>query len=153
MSAHMRQILDSLSSAQLDLPLRRMVYRLERIGRRQYVQTVYKPTESDDELLESFRRLRGVPGSRFYLYFKRHIIQQPLERRDLYFRCDGHLAQWMLADDAITVGGGDTTIEPGAVERDLMDYVILRCVVGSRAYGLAEGESDTDRRGIYLPPR
>lgn len=34
----------------------------------------------------------------------------------------------------------------------LRDHVIYRCVVGSRAYGLDHGESDTDRRGIYLPP-
>lgn len=34
----------------------------------------------------------------------------------------------------------------------LYDYVIYRCVVGSRAYGLDEAGSDTDRRGIYLPP-
>ncbi|MEZ4727824.1 MAG: nucleotidyltransferase domain-containing protein [Caldilineaceae bacterium] len=25
-------------------------------------------------------------------------------------------------------------------------------MVGSRAYGLAHEESDTDRRGVYLPP-
>ncbi len=31
-------------------------------------------------------------------------------------------------------------------------YVIYRCVVGSRAYGLASDASDVDRRGIYLPP-
>lgn len=31
-------------------------------------------------------------------------------------------------------------------------YVIYRCVVGSRAYGLEEPDSDTDRRGFYLPP-
>ena len=37
-------------------------------------------------------------------------------------------------------------------EFDLMDCVIYRCVVGSRAYGLDEDESDTDRRGVYLPP-
>ena len=37
-------------------------------------------------------------------------------------------------------------------EFDLMDCVIYRCVVGSRAYGLDEEASDTDRRGIYLPP-
>jgi len=30
--------------------------------------------------------------------------------------------------------------------------VIFRCVVGSRAYGLDGPGSDTDRRGIYLPP-
>ncbi|MDP9378564.1 MAG: nucleotidyltransferase domain-containing protein [Chloroflexota bacterium] len=35
---------------------------------------------------------------------------------------------------------------------DLYGYVILRCVVGSRAYGLDEDGSDTDRRGLYLPP-
>jgi uncharacterized protein len=37
-------------------------------------------------------------------------------------------------------------------EYDLRDFVIYRCVVGSRAFGLAGDESDTDRRGIYLPP-
>lgn len=37
-------------------------------------------------------------------------------------------------------------------EHDLYRNVIYRCVVGSRAYGLDDAESDTDRRGIYLPP-
>lgn len=32
------------------------------------------------------------------------------------------------------------------------DYVIYRCVVGSRAFGLSNAQSDTDLRGIYLPP-
>ncbi|MFN0136896.1 MAG: DNA polymerase beta superfamily protein [Phycisphaerae bacterium] len=31
-------------------------------------------------------------------------------------------------------------------------HVILRCVVGSRAYGLEHDQSDTDIRGVYLPP-
>ena len=34
----------------------------------------------------------------------------------------------------------------------LFDRVIYRCVVGSRAFGLEADQSDTDRRGIYLPP-
>lgn len=37
-------------------------------------------------------------------------------------------------------------------ERELYDHVIYRCVLGSHAYGLANEASDTDRRGIYLPP-
>ena len=37
-------------------------------------------------------------------------------------------------------------------EYDLFDHVIYRCVVGSRAYGLDDQGSDTDRRGVYLPP-
>lgn len=35
---------------------------------------------------------------------------------------------------------------------ELEDFIIYRCVVGSRAYGLDTGDSDTDRRGIYLAP-
>lgn len=34
----------------------------------------------------------------------------------------------------------------------LFDRIIFRCVIGSRAYGLDDESSDTDRRGIYLPP-
>ena len=37
-------------------------------------------------------------------------------------------------------------------ELNLYDYVIYRCVVGSRAFGLDNKNSDTDLRGIYLPP-
>ena len=33
----------------------------------------------------------------------------------------------------------------------LFDRVIFRCVIGSRAYGLDDEESDTDYRGIFLP--
>ncbi len=42
---------------------------------------------------------------------------------------------------------------PAAAARaNLTDRVILRCVIGSQAYGLAGDDSDVDRRGIYLPP-
>jgi predicted nucleotidyltransferase len=39
-----------------------------------------------------------------------------------------------------------------AAEFDLEEFIIYRCVVGSRAYGLDQDDSDTDRRGIYLAP-
>ena len=38
------------------------------------------------------------------------------------------------------------------VAHDPFDRVILRSVVGSRAYGLDGPGSDTDRRGVFLPP-
>ena len=37
-------------------------------------------------------------------------------------------------------------------EHGLWDGVILKVVCGSRAYGLDDDASDTDRRGVYLPP-
>lgn len=39
----------------------------------------------------------------------------------------------------------------GAFDK-LTEFIIYKCVVGSRAYGLEHEMSDTDRRGIYLPP-
>ncbi|MFJ2823782.1 DNA polymerase beta superfamily protein [Streptomyces toxytricini] len=32
------------------------------------------------------------------------------------------------------------------------DHTVYACVMGSRAFGLATGASDTDRRGVYLAP-
>ena len=67
--------------------------------------------------------------------------------------------------------GGDAELKPGETvarkhfqrqvtsgihqvgeQSDLYQYVIYRCIVGSRAYGLESEASDFDRRGIYLPP-
>lgn len=53
------------------------------------------------------------------------------------------LARWQDAGlaPAAVLGGGA-----------LFDRVILRVVIGSRAYGLDQDGSDTDRRGVFLPP-
>ena len=42
--------------------------------------------------------------------------------------------------------------ELGEVTEDLRPWIIYRCQVGSKAFGLASGDSDDDLRGIYLPP-
>jgi predicted nucleotidyltransferase len=50
---------------------------------------------------------------------------------------------------------GRDAVEPVSgplAEYDLYPHVIYRCVVGSRAYGLDDEQSDTDLRGVYLPP-
>jgi uncharacterized protein len=44
---------------------------------------------------------------------------------------------------------------PGSTEAgefELERFIIYRCIVGSRAYGLDTDDSDTDLRGIYLAP-
>lgn len=44
------------------------------------------------------------------------------------------------------------TAEISLADRNLYNYVIYKCIVGSRAFGLDMENSDIDRRGIYLPP-
>ena len=48
-------------------------------------------------------------------------------------------------------GEGIETTARGIDFEDWQPFIIYRCVVGSRAYGLDRPGSDTDRRGIYLP--
>jgi hypothetical protein len=48
-------------------------------------------------------------------------------------------------------GGEIGDIAHSVAQTDLNERVIYRCVIGSQAYGLADTESDVDRRGIYLP--
>jgi len=47
---------------------------------------------------------------------------------------------------------GDISAPQPLAEYNLFQHVIYRCVIGSRAYGLDHESSDTDLRGIYLPP-
>ncbi len=45
---------------------------------------------------------------------------------------------------------GDSLVS--ADRTNLYERVIYRCIIGSRAYGLDDEQSDTDYRGIFLPP-
>ncbi|MFD8454820.1 nucleotidyltransferase domain-containing protein [Streptomyces coelicoflavus] len=41
---------------------------------------------------------------------------------------------------------------PGNPETLVRDHTVYACVMGSRAFGLATEDSDTDRRGVFLAP-
>ena len=57
-----------------------------------------------------------------------------------------------LRRNEFTIRKQHTSAAATMEESDLYPYVIYRVIVGSRAYGLHTEASDTDRRGIYLPP-
>jgi hypothetical protein len=83
-------------------------------------------TQSPTDHLHAYR-VRFVDGDEAAIHRHEFAIRKHLHR-------DGLVSQESPAD------------------ADLYRYVIYRCIVGSRAYGLDDAESDTDRRGIYLPP-
>ena len=66
-------------------------------------------------------------------------VEETLRREDVVM-----LAQYKEGE----IGDAQTI----AAQNNLYERVIYRCVIGSRAYGLDHSESDTDRRGIYVPP-
>ena len=84
--------------------------------------------------------LRALPGPGEYLVRLANGIETVVSRQQLKIR-----------KQLVPGGVGDLGQEVLAGV-DLYEYVIYRCIVGSRAYGLDHEESDTDRRGIYLAP-
>jgi predicted nucleotidyltransferase len=66
-------------------------------------------------------------------------VEDPVHREDLML-----LAEFKAGE----IGDASLT----AARHDLFKRVIFRCIIGSRAYGLDGEQSDTDYRGVYLPP-
>ena len=85
------------------------------------------------------------------------IIESPNDNSQRYrvMFPDGETSELYRQDLAIRKQLQSLTFDrPDALpgDEDLYQYVIYKCVVGSRAFGLDVEDSDIDRRGIYLPP-
>lgn len=86
------------------------------------------------------------------------VVSGPSDREDNGYSiifADGNEAQ--VPRDRVTMLARfqEDNQHPGqmaAVRETLKRRVIFRCVIGSRAYGLDGETSDTDRRGVFLPP-
>lgn len=85
------------------------------------------------------------------------IVKSPQDRRHAYrVRFPDGFEAAFSHDNVMLLAeykqGSINDAEQVLAKHGLFDRVIFRCVIGSRAYGLDDENSDTDRRGIYLPP-
>lgn len=69
------------------------------IGKGMCIQTVYNVKLTG--LSENYKTLFKVPGNKFFKMFKRYILCEPIEKRDLMFESDGEIAVWSEEDDSI----------------------------------------------------
>jgi hypothetical protein len=79
-----------------NLKLRHGIFKLHTLSKGMFVKDVYKAEDRDFSF--QYKMLVGVPGNQFYIYFKKHILNQPVEDRDLYFYSDQRLAKWVVED-------------------------------------------------------
>jgi predicted nucleotidyltransferase len=90
------------------------------------------------------------------------VVKSPSDRSHSYrIRFPDGMEEPVRADEVIALAhyknsvlrGESLSENPGQLpENDpLFSRVILRCVIGSRAYGLEDDDSDTDYRGVFLP--
>lgn len=84
--------------------------------------------------------IAGVPIDPDHAYRVRHADgkESSYLRRELSVLNDFQTNEWRTRDPLD--------------EHALGQCVVYRCVIGSRAYGLDHEGSDTDRRGVYVPP-
>ena len=94
------------------------------------------------------------------------IVRSPLDRTHAYrvkfndgFEAAVHHDQLICLSEFKRIqpvaNPADATEFPATLtspNANLNARIIYRCVIGSRAYGLEDDQSDTDRRGFYLPP-
>ncbi|NQT16676.1 MAG: nucleotidyltransferase domain-containing protein [Planctomycetes bacterium] len=80
------------------------------------------------------------------------VVESPPSNREPYVVrfADGQTVKAHFSE--LTLRRREVEDVLGEVTEDLQPYVIYRCQVGSKAFGLATEESDDDVRGIFLPP-
>ncbi len=64
---------------------------------------------------------------------------------------DGKKVEAMFVELALRRKEIDALMSDGVYDEKLLEHVIYRCQVGSKAFGLSTKDSDDDIRGIYLP--
>jgi predicted nucleotidyltransferase len=80
------------------------------------------------------------------------VLESPPDNREPYLVRFADGATVTAAFDELALRRREVEDELGEVREDMRPYVIYRCRVGSKAFGLASKDSDDDLRGIYLPP-
>jgi uncharacterized protein len=80
------------------------------------------------------------------------VLQSPPDNRQPYVVrfTDGQTVEAFFQDLALR--RREVEDELGQIAEDMRPWIIYRCQVGSRAFGLACEDSDDDLRGIFLPP-
>lgn len=92
-------LLDSINEINVGMPIHHKVFKNDGIGKGMCVQTIY--TVKMGGLSEKHKELFKTPGNKFYKYFKTHILEEELDRRDLMFKNDSEIAIWHTEDDSI----------------------------------------------------
>ena len=76
------------------MAIRPTVFSMKKIKKNVFVKTI------SSDFLE-YKTLHGVPGNKFYLYFKKYILEEFVDDRDLMYYNDGELCKWVEKDEPV----------------------------------------------------
>lgn len=80
------------------MPIRFTPFLLKKLKKNTFVKTVCSINKETYNFETEYETLHGAPGNKYYMYFKKHILKEPIEDRDLTYLSDGELCKWIDED-------------------------------------------------------
>lgn len=96
----------------INMPTHYKIFKNNGIGAGMCVQTQYEIKMGG--LSEKYKTLFKVPGNKFFKYFKKYILEEPLDKRDLMFKVDNDVCVWDENEDSII----ETVVPEGEISFD-----------------------------------
>jgi hypothetical protein len=98
--AHLHEYILKAAEKEVGLPIKCSVFSNEKIKKNTFVKTVHSISPgyhpgANYIFVNEYKTLHGVPGSKFYMYFKKYVLNEPCEERDLMYFNDGELCKWI----------------------------------------------------------
>lgn len=94
------------------MPTHYKIFRQEPIANNMKVHHIYE--QKGSTLIPVHKTLANVPGNKYFKIFKKHILGEPIEKRDLMFMNDNEIAIWDEEEFSIKetiVPEGEMTME------------------------------------------
>lgn len=89
-----------VSNRRITMPIHQKIFRNKLISSGMFVQTEYELKMSG--VSPKHETLFRVPGNKFFKYFKKYILNEPFDKRDLMFMTEGEVAVWAEEEDSIS---------------------------------------------------
>ena len=96
---------EQIKVAASGMDIKPTVFSLKKIKKNIFIKTIF---DVKSDLMgfgklklffkQSYSKLHGVPGNKFFYFYKKYILEQPLDERDLVFMLDGEVCKFVDED-------------------------------------------------------
>jgi hypothetical protein len=97
---YLMDAIDKYVAPMVNMPVKYTCFTLEKIQKNIFVKSIcsINPAHAERDsyiFSEEYKTLHGVPGHKYFLFFKKYILKEETEERDLMYMNDGQLCQWV----------------------------------------------------------
>ena len=124
--------IEEISNSMNELKVKSNLYDLKKVGKDILLKN-FLSYDKKKGFTKLYSSLHGVPGNKFYKYFKLYILKEELDERDLYFINDGEIAKWSTDDDSVAgicYPKGELTLEEVKLKHNYYFDLLSKSIPG-----------------------